>query len=127
MLREIAAVRQHPGEPRRRWFSDERMDLIVWLDRRGAIVAFQLCYDRDHGEHAVTWQRGAGSRHDAVDDGEHPGRHKATPILVADGPFPAHRVRRELARRGRELDADLLAFVLARVAPGRAPPDEPGP
>ena len=44
-LREIVDVRQVPGEPKRRWFSSDDIDLIVWLDDSGAPVSFQLCYD----------------------------------------------------------------------------------
>ncbi len=60
MLRELADVRQIPGEPRRRWFADDYFDLIVWFDKRGQIIGFQLCYDLPRDEHALTWHEEHG-------------------------------------------------------------------
>lgn len=93
-LTEIRHTRQVPGEPRRRWFSSDSLDLIVWLDAQDAVLGFQLCYDKLHRERAVTWHAaGHALEHRAVDDGESPGiGHKATPILVADGELDAARL-----------------------------------
>ena len=44
-LSEVRNCRQVRGEPRRRWFGSEQMDLIVWCDDTGAPIGFQLCYD----------------------------------------------------------------------------------
>lgn len=116
MLCEIARVRQRAGEPRRRWFADEAMDLTVWQAADGAVVAFQLAYDRPIAEHAVSWRRDGGLRHDAVDDGETVGvRHKRAPVLVPDGPVPAARLRTELLRRGRAIDGAVLRAVARRL------------
>ena len=85
-LRELPDTRQIEGEPKRRWFNSPELDLIVWLDEDDAPVGFQLCYDKHHGERALTWRAGRGYDHAAVDDGEQtPAQHKSTPILVADG------------------------------------------
>ncbi len=37
-LVEIIHVRQVPGDPRRRWFSSDDMDLIVWYDDSDAPI-----------------------------------------------------------------------------------------
>ncbi len=60
MLREITAVRQRAGEPRRRWLQDEGMDLFVWLGAADAIVGFQLAYDKPQAERALTWKGKSG-------------------------------------------------------------------
>ena len=69
MLKEMS-VGQHTDPPRRRWFTDEDLDLIVWFSEQGAPDGFQLCYDRRGHERALTWTKGAGYRHDRIDDGE---------------------------------------------------------
>ena len=46
MLQEWKQARQRPEEGDRRWFRDERFDLIIWYES-GVIVGFQLCYDTD--------------------------------------------------------------------------------
>jgi len=48
MLREVPNVRQIKGESKRRWFSDDYFDLIIWLDETDEIVGFQLGRDRGH-------------------------------------------------------------------------------
>lgn len=120
ILREIVHTRQVPGENRRRWFSSTGMDLVAWYDEAGALVGFQLCYDKQHGEHALTWHAGSGLSHRAVDDGEHistahPMRHKATPILVPDGVWQPHRVRERFVAESGDLPADLVNRVLAEL------------
>ncbi len=90
MLHEIRAIRQLPGEPRRRWFFGSRMDLTVWTDTQGEIIGFQLSYDKPRAEKALTWKRDSRFFHNRVDDGESkPGRHKGTPLLGVDGLFDA--------------------------------------
>jgi hypothetical protein len=116
MLREIKPSRQIPGEPRRRWFTSSNIDLIVWLDDAESPTGFQLCYDKEHHEHALTWTRRAGYSHMAVDPGEpRPARHKATPILVADGNFDAKRILEEFRREARSLPPELAQLVEQRL------------
>ena len=63
LLRELADIRQVPGEPRRRWFSSPDLDLIVWLDDADTMLGFQLCYDKSRGERALTWRADRGYDH----------------------------------------------------------------
>lgn len=90
MFAERKNVRQIPGEGFRRWFSDEYFDLIVWYrdERRGDagdMAGFQLCYDKEGQERALSWRREGGFSHDLVDTGEIPGRSKMSPVLQAGG------------------------------------------
>src|SRR5580698_9807360 len=111
MLREIVNVRQIVGEPGRRWFTDARLDLVIWNDN-GEIIGFQLCYDKQQGERAVTWKADSGFRHNAVDAGEdRPGRYKATPILVADGSFDAQAVAADFLEQSGDLDPGSRDFI----------------
>lgn len=124
MLREISDVRQIPGDPRRRWFTDETFDLIVWEYRAGGIAGFQLCYDNGGDQRALSWFPDGGLRHCAVDTGEsRPGKPKGVPILVCDvdktgsprdsGP-PAAVINR-FRRAIRGLDPVLARFILAHL------------
>ncbi len=70
MLREIRRVRQVEGEAHRRWFSSSRLDLFVWYGASEAPVGFQLCYDKDGWERALTWNAPDRFSHEVVDDGE---------------------------------------------------------
>ena len=54
MLSEFIGVRQEEVGLRRRWFEDDGMELVVWYDATGAVDGFQILYDRDDSEHALT-------------------------------------------------------------------------
>jgi len=115
MLREITGVRQIEGEPHRRWFTDDLLDLIVW-DAESDIVGFQLCYDKTHAERAVTWKAGSGFNHNAVDSGEgRAGRYKGSPILVADGGFDVQRVATSFHDQSGALDAGSSDFIYLKL------------
>lgn len=84
MLTEIKETRQVAGEPRKRWFRDRELDLLVWLDETDDMVGFQIAFRRIDEPVAITWWKDTGLRHHRLDEGEsRPGRYKATPILLA--------------------------------------------
>lgn len=112
MLREVVNIDRAPGQQIRRWFSDPQLDLIVWYTADGGIAGFQFCYDKSLAEHALTWRRGRGFRHDAVDDGESvPGQPKSTPVLLPDGDVPFGRILDKFQRNAAELDPAIAHFV----------------
>lgn len=116
-LREVVRVRQVPGELRRRWFSSDALDLVVWFDDDGVIAGFQLCYDKLHAERALTWHaRGHRLQHMAVDDGEPGGmRHKSSPVLVPDGVLDAPKLLAEFRAAAGELPPAIVAAVVAQL------------
>lgn len=112
----MTSVRQIRDEPNRRWFQDEDSDLVVWIDDRRAIVGFQLGYDKIHDERALTWHAGCGFLHSGVDSGEgQPGRHKAAPLLAADGAFDAETVASAFLGHCDALDATITHFIHAKL------------
>jgi hypothetical protein len=116
MLKEFKNVSQQPGEPPRRWFSDEYFDLIVWLEPGGGFWGFQLCYDPDRKPRALTWSKKYGYRHSGIDYGEGvPGGAKNSPVLAQDGLFDAGATERRFAGAAAELPADIREFVLDRI------------
>jgi len=114
---EIKDCRQVKGEPFRRWFSADQLDLIVWYDDKGAPSGFQLCYDNKRVEHALTWKPEIGFQHSAIDDGEsNPGlQHKRTPILVPDGAVDYERLDRLFAQAGGSLPEDVTTLVTEKL------------
>lgn len=116
LLSELQRVRQVPGEPRRRWFSSEEEDLIVWYGGDGGIVGFQFCYDRSRLERAYTWKADGRTAHEVVDAGESVGvGYKRAPVLR-----PARCDAHSLVARFRAvcaaLPAGLAAFVGDRLS-----------
>ena len=116
MLREFPNVRQIPGESKRRWFSDDYFDLIVWLDEKDDIVGFQLCYDIFKGQRALTWHSGTGFSHHRVDDGEsRPGKLKAAPVLVPDGHFDYQKIAEKFKKASKNIEKRIAAFVYKKL------------
>ena len=115
-LIEFQNVSQVPGDPPRRWFTSEDLDLIVWCDESGRPSAFQLCYDKGASERALTWTAERGFCHMAVDDGERiRGKHKLSPILVKEVPFSASVITKHFAQASTGLPAGFAEFVNMRL------------
>ena len=88
------------------------MDLIVWLDGKGQASGFQLCYDKPHREHALTWLPDRGFVHMRVDEGDRLNlAHKNTPLLVANGSVDAATLLRCFMQAAPGLPADIMQFV----------------
>ncbi|MBS1198489.1 MAG: hypothetical protein H6R18_2274 [Proteobacteria bacterium] len=115
MLREIRKTRQHPGEPHRRWFHSQEQDLYIWQTDDNKIVAFQLCYNKPHNEHALYWREDRGFSHLQVDDGEGTANTSRAPILLADGVFNAESVAQRFRALATNIPASLATFVLERL------------
>ena len=121
-LTEVVDVRQVPGEARRRWFTSDDLDLIVWYAPSGVPETFQLCYDKPRAERALTWRPETGFRHMAVDDGEGVDfKWKGTPILVPDGAFDPERLRRRFEQSSVDVPGDVVGLVTTKLAELLAP------
>jgi hypothetical protein len=97
MFCEILNTRQIDGEPKRRWFVDGNLELIIWLGEGDRIVGFQLCYVKEKVPKALTWQEDKGFLHSGIDDGDLQGYVKPTPILIRDGVFDKKAVEKKFA------------------------------
>ena len=117
MLREIANTRQIKGEPHRRWFTSGTMDLVVWYGEDGNLAGFQLCYDKDSEERALTWRPESGFSHMTVDDGDNAGgmRYKSAPILAAGVAFDAGRILDLFTAGSAVLPVPVATFVRERL------------
>jgi hypothetical protein len=111
LLVEIRNTRQIRGEGFRRWFTDEYFDLIVWYDEQRTLVGFQLCYDKEGTERALTWTREHGFQHNRIDAGEVAGHAKMTPIVVADGAFSRDPVAERFRAESGGIERAVAAFV----------------
>jgi hypothetical protein len=122
-LREVRDCRQVTGEPRRRWFGSDQLDLIVWCDEAGAPVGFQLCYNLGREERALTWKPATGYQHNYVDDGESGGplRPKGSPVLVPDGEIDFARLAELFAQSHAQVPAEISSFVAERLQLPLAP------
>jgi hypothetical protein len=111
MLKEFHHLRQIEGEHRRRWFSDDYFDLIVWFEEEEP-VGFQLCYNIGKDEHAVTWFKDKSYSHAKVDEGEEVFRlYKSSPVLTANGAFDPLAVAEKFKESSKEIDTKIADLV----------------
>ena len=115
MLREIVPTRQKADEPPRRWFFCQHMDVLLWEDG-GQPVAFQLSYDRHGREHALRWKEERGYAHYSVDDGRPDSGSPGTPILHADGAFPAREVLDRFIELSSGMPPQIIEFIRRKLA-----------
>ena len=115
MLRELD-VSQKEEKNFRRWFQDEYFELIVWYDLKSMTIrGFQLCYDIRGDEHCFTWITDKGVMHNRVDEGDRPFRYAATPVLVADGHFPARAVLERFKESCTAIDPHISRIVINKI------------
>lgn len=122
-LTELRNARQVAGEPERRWFTSEAMDLIVWLDASRQAHGFQLCYGKPLQERALSWLPDRGFVHLGVDDGSRQAQgHKSTPLLVADGHADPRQLLEFFEQAATGLPEDIMQLVSTAL---RQHPDFP--
>ena len=111
MLYELKGVERHKGEPKRKWFVDDEIDLCVWFDEQDNIIGFQQVYDKSIDIHALTWHDKKGFSHNRVVDD-----HWHLPnTLVADGLFENDRVATLFKNQAKEIDSELYDFVYKKL------------
>jgi hypothetical protein len=108
-------TRQVEGEPPRRWFCDDLLDLLVWLDTQGTPLGFQLCFQTGTQELALVWKKDEGFANFKVDSGEESPKKNLSPLLVEEGVFPANEVLQSFRERSLEIDAGIRDFILERL------------
>lgn len=114
MLREYPC-RQNKSDYRRRFMCDDYFDLFVWFRADGEFYGFQLCYDKEDRERALTWLSDRGFSHFAVDSGEANPNRNCAPMMVLDGCMPVELVRAKFLRQSRELDTKIRELVVAKL------------
>lgn len=114
-LYEIRNTKQIPGEPRRRWFSSQDLDLIVWLGEDENIIGFQLSYDKLFDQRALT-VFATQFFHSKVDEGDAtPDKFKATPQLVNDDELNGSRLAQIFMNEAQSIDSLIAEHVYENI------------
>lgn len=108
-MREIANVRQEAGEPWRRFFQGQGLELTVWYEsaKQERPIGFQLCYDTDGAEHALTWMEGQKASHTYVQNS----KFYAASILRVNGEINLKLVRERYAAELSTLEKPIGACI----------------
>ena len=116
MLYEITRLRQSNRSLKKRWFSCVNMDLFVWY-HDSAPVKFQLSYNKQNDERAISWDFHHGFQHYRIDTGEnYPRQYKRSPIMID---IRNRQNLTELARNflaaSENIDIAVADFIYARL------------
>ena len=113
MIEETVKVRQIDNEPKRRWFSDDCFDLIVFLDKAGNPNGFHLSYEKHQHERILVYDEINGYSHGGIDDGEERmGKMKSSPIMITDGIFEKDNVASSFKKVSSNIDSEIADYVL---------------
>ena len=114
MLREIGYIKQTPGQLFRRWFNDELLDLFVWQEEGGRITGFQLCFDKETDERALTYSEANGySLHNVHT--EESSLDMGSPVLRRGAELPFPHLLALLAERGAGIDSRVFRYVMEKL------------
>jgi hypothetical protein len=114
MLHDVV-IRAVPGDFPRKWMFDDYFDLYLWYQPDGTVFGFQLCYDKDRDQRALTWDRAGKFQHNRVDAGEAKPNANQTPILSEPCPFSREPVRSEFVKRAVHLEPAIVALILSKI------------
>lgn len=114
MLREIGYIKQTPGQLFRRWFNDELLDLFVWQEEGGRITGFQLCFDKQADERALTYSEADGYALHNVHT-EESSLDMGSPVLRRGAELPFPHLLALLAERGAGIDSRVFRYVMEKL------------
>lgn len=114
MLREITTLKAY-NKSRRRWYSDDDMDLFIWFDYQMP-VQFQLIYDKRRDERALLWDTDQGYIYSMI-SADISDRHDVRMDLTVldEHDFDATRIAREFLIESEALEPTLADFIYARL------------
>ncbi|HAB10665.1 MAG TPA: hypothetical protein DCE47_03120 [Planctomycetaceae bacterium] len=115
-LHELKFVRQYEGEMLRRWFDDDEglFDLIAWVDDAGAVSGFQLAYNVNGEERAITWLGGTFSHRD-VDPGDDSPLSNDSSVLGDTTVFPIVDIIKKFEHSSRNIASDVRSMLLGKL------------
>ena len=92
MLRPISDIYVRQGEPKKLWFTDEKLDLYIWLSEDDSVLKFEFTYDKPNNEKSFLWRTPNIISHTEIDEGSNAGKHPSSPISLGEVPFDTNRV-----------------------------------
>lgn len=115
MLQEIGIAAGKKSSPLDRWYSNEEFDLFIWGDAEGHIAGFQLCYDKQGNERALTWLSALGFFHNRIDSGEQLPTRNMTPVLLPDGKPAYEQLIASVGSAIGAVDPGISGFVMQKL------------
>jgi len=111
---EISRVRQDDNELHKCWFTSATADLYIWT-RAGLLQAFEYCFDKEQAEKTIRWHRDYAPSFTEIDNGDHPGGYKMSPIVQAGNKPNIVRVASQFRHSARKLERGMRRAIYKRI------------
>ena len=115
VLRQISSSYLRSDQNEKLWFTEESIDLFVWLSEGKEITKFQITYDKPNSEKSYTWSKGQQTTHMEVDEGSQPGKHPSSPILVNEIPCDEERLLNVVKQHKNALPTNIYKFIKEKI------------
>ena len=115
MFQEIDNPRQNDGDPFRRVFQGDKLDLVVWYEGE-KIIGFQLGMTISGHKSVYTWDHKKGGMTHGVDVGEgYPFKAKQSPVLTEGTTSFGYKLMEVFMEEGESLDNTLGIFIYSKL------------
>lgn len=113
---ELKHSRQRADEPRRKWFTTTRQDLLVWFDDNEAITAFRLTYEWDGKLFSLHWDAETAFVHSNIDTGDRGGGWSKSSLLTRTKLPPKADLADQFRVQANDIDPRVRDFVAAKLS-----------
>lgn len=97
------------------WYCDDDWDLVVWVNDDQSPRGFQICYDRDNEEKALTFAHGEFS-HELVDEGNDEPHTNHSPTLDHEVPLNAKKMLKEFEAKSEFMEKIYFDYIKANLS-----------
>ena len=115
MLREISRSQKTTNGMTRRWFTNEKFDLFVFIKDDNQLAQLQLCYDKHHKEHVIAWSEKYGYEHAYIDTGRNMSGRAGSPVFTTNGLCDIDEVKRSFIDTSLNLDNMLFDQIYRKL------------
>jgi len=111
MLRQIDQNFINSSKTQKLWFTDESLDLFLWLSCDQEVIHFQFAYDKPNDEKLLHWSKDTGLVHRTIDDGSKAGNYPSSPILIDNAPLDKQKLTALLESQTQAIPSEYYTFI----------------
>lgn len=105
------------NSPDQIWYCDDDCDVVVWTNSDLSPRGFQICYDKNGEEKALTFTHGEFS-HEMVDEGDDTPDVNHSPILDHEIPYDAKKILKEFEGKAQFMEKIYFDYIRENLKRG---------
>lgn len=112
MLRKLTTK----NSPDQVWYCDDNWDLVIWINSDQTPRGFQICYDKDDDEKALTFVHGEFS-HELVDEGnDNPHTNHSPVVGGGEIKFDGKAILKEFEKKGEFVEKIYFDYIKTNLS-----------